>query len=123
MFVPSIFPRLKPCVFRVAHWGQRFHSCPTLISITPRFEFLRLFCFSASAAVAPQLSIAFRMFDRDDSGAVDNREFDSFMKVLRGETNVGRTEGTRSQKKYYGGEENIYKTNKQANKQIHTKIT
>ncbi|CAN0367660.1 unnamed protein product, partial [Hapterophycus canaliculatus] len=39
-----------------------------------------------------QLSIAFRMFDRDDSGAVDSYELDSFMEVLRGETNVGRTE-------------------------------
>ncbi|CAN0538998.1 unnamed protein product, partial [Ectocarpus sp. 8 AP-2014] len=40
-----------------------------------------------------QLSIAFRMFDRDDSGAVDSHELESFMQVLRGETNVGRTEG------------------------------
>lgn len=32
------------------------------------------------------------MFDRDDSGAVDSYELDSFMEVLRGETNVGRTE-------------------------------
>ncbi|CAM9751399.1 unnamed protein product [Scytosiphon promiscuus] len=39
-----------------------------------------------------KLSIAFRMFDRDDSGAVDSYELDSFMEVLRGETNVGRTE-------------------------------
>ncbi|CAN0348189.1 unnamed protein product, partial [Ectocarpus fasciculatus] len=40
-----------------------------------------------------KLSIAFRMFDRDDSGAVDSHELESFMQVLRGETNVGRTEG------------------------------
>eukprot|EP00752_Nemacystus_decipiens_P009247 g8260.t1 len=41
-----------------------------------------------------KLSIAFRMFDRDDSGAVDSHELESFMEVLRGETNVGRTEGS-----------------------------
>ncbi|CAM9263019.1 unnamed protein product [Pylaiella littoralis] len=40
-----------------------------------------------------KLSIAFRMFDRDDSGAVDSEELESFMEVLRRETNVGRTEG------------------------------
>lgn len=33
------------------------------------------------------------MFDRDDSGAVDSEELESFMEVLRRETNVGRTEG------------------------------
>lgn len=42
-----------------------------------------------------QLAIAFRMFDRDDSGAVDWVEFEAFMNVLKGETNVGKTEVTR----------------------------
>lgn len=49
-----------------------------------------------------QLSIAFRMFDRDDSGAVDSHELDSFMEVLRGETNVGRTEGSAHKDGYSG---------------------
>lgn len=35
------------------------------------------------------------MFDRDDSGAVDWFEFGSFMNVLKGETNVGKTEVAR----------------------------
>eukprot|EP00904_Undaria_pinnatifida_P007329 jgi/Undpi1/3726/HiC_scaffold_16.g07095.m1 len=48
-----------------------------------------------------KLSIAFRMFDRDDSGAIDGDEFESFMEVLRGETNVGRTEGSRRRKESY----------------------
>lgn len=43
------------------------------------------------------------MFDRDDSGAVDSHELESFMEVLRGETNVGRTEaGTHTDG--FGGE-------------------
>eukprot|EP00903_Cladosiphon_okamuranus_P016220 g14967.t1 len=42
-----------------------------------------------------KLSIAFRMFDRDDSGAVDSHELASFMEVLKGETNVGKTEGVK----------------------------
>lgn len=49
-----------------------------------------------------QLSIAFRMFDRNDSGTVDIDEFESFMEVLRGETNVGRTEPAGAGKGYAG---------------------
>lgn len=49
-----------------------------------------------------QLSIAFRMFDRDDSGAVDSHELDSFMEVLRGETNVGKAEGGEHKDGYAG---------------------
>lgn len=42
------------------------------------------------------------MFDRDDSGAVDSHELESFMEVLRGETNVGRTEGGQHRDGYAG---------------------
>lgn len=44
------------------------------------------------------------MFDRDDSGTVDSNEFESFMEVLREETNVGRAEVSYSHKAYYAGE-------------------
>ncbi|CAM9950051.1 unnamed protein product, partial [Sphacelaria rigidula] len=39
-----------------------------------------------------KLAIAFRMFDRDDSGTIDWFEFEAFMNVLKRQTNVGRTE-------------------------------
>lgn len=45
------------------------------------------------------------MFDRDDSGAVDNYELESFMEVLKGETNVGRTESPTHKKGYAGKRE------------------
>ncbi len=46
------------------------------------------------------------MFDRDDSGAVDNYELESFMEVLKGQTNVGRTEST-SHKEGYAGKREV----------------